>query len=99
MTTWDERKRRSNLTKHGVDLALAEDFDWDNAILEEDESDEYSEQREKAIGLIGSILYVYIYTLRDEDDRAISLRAANKAEKRRYVQANSRPDTGRNRRS
>ena len=99
MTTWDERKRRSNLTKHAVDLALARDFDWDNAILEEDESDEYGEQREKAIGLIGSILYVYIYTLRDEDDRAISLRVANKAEKRRYVQANSRPDPGRSRRS
>ena len=90
MTTWDERKRRSNLAKHGVDLALAVDFDWDNAIIEEDANEEYGEQREQATGLIGVTLYVYIYTLRGDDDRAISLRPATKAEKRQYVKENRR---------
>ena len=84
MTTWDEQKRRSNLTKHGVDLALAVDFDWHAAVIEEDDSEAYGEQREKAIGRIGPILYVYIYTIRDDDDHAISLRKATPKEHRRY---------------
>lgn len=86
MTTWDEAKRRSNFAKHGVDLALAQQFDWGTGTFEEDDSEAYGEQREKATGLIGSTLHVYIYTLRDDDeDHAISLRLADKKEKRRYV--------------
>jgi hypothetical protein len=92
MTTWDERKRRSNLRKHGVDLALAEHFDWATAIIEEDDSEAYGEQRERATGLIGTTLYVYIYTLRGGEDRAISLRPASKSEKRRYVKEAYGPD-------
>ena len=86
MTTWDEAKRRSNLAKHGVDLALAERFNWEYAIFEEDDSEVYGEQREIATGPIGTTLYVYVYTLRGDEDHAISLRHADKREKRKYVQ-------------
>jgi uncharacterized DUF497 family protein len=85
MTTWYEQKRKSNIAKHGVDFALVAGFDWDNAVLDEEDGEAYGERRERATGLIGTKLYVYIYTLRGEEDRAISLRLANKAEKRRYV--------------
>jgi uncharacterized DUF497 family protein len=85
MTTWNERKRRINLAKHGVDLALAEHFDWDDAIIHEDDSEAFGEQREIATGWIGAILYVYVYTLRDDEDHAISLRKARPAEARRYA--------------
>ena len=85
MTTWDEAKRRSNLAKHGVDFRDLAEFDWDNAVLEEDDSEAYGERRERATGLIGGVLHVYIYTLRGEEDHAISLRLATKPEKRKYA--------------
>lgn len=86
MTTFDPAKSRSNLAKHGIPLAAAGDFDWDTALLEEDRSEAYGEHRERAIGFIGDRLYVYVYTLREGDDHAISLRLATKQEARFYAQ-------------
>ena len=85
MTTWDEAKRRRNLAKHGVDLAIAERFDFDTAVIEEDISEFYGEQRQIAIGWIDDALYVYVYTLRGEEDHAISLRKARRRDSNRYA--------------
>ncbi|WP_210207902.1 BrnT family toxin [Bosea caraganae] len=86
MTTFDPAKNRSNLAKHGISFATVEEFDWDTALIEEDRSEVYGEQRERAISFIGDRLYVYIYTLRDGHDHAISLRLATKQEARFYAQ-------------
>ena len=86
MTTWDEAKRRRNLQKHGVDLAIAERFDFVTAVIQEDDSETYGEQRQIAIGRIDDALYVYVYTLRGEEDHAISLRKATPRERRRYAE-------------
>jgi uncharacterized DUF497 family protein len=86
VTTWDEAKRRSNLAKHGVDFAIAERFDFVAAIIEEDESEAYGEQRQIATGRIDDTIYVYVYTLRGEEDHAISLRRATPRERRRYAE-------------
>jgi len=40
----------------------------------------------RAIGFIGDRLFCYIYTLREDDDHAISLRPATRQEARFYVQ-------------
>ena len=56
MTTWDEAKRRRNLQKHGVDLAIAERFDFATAVIQEDDSETYGEQRQIAIGRIDDAL-------------------------------------------
>ncbi len=84
MTTWDEAKRRRNLSKHGVDFAIAERFDFVTAVIEEDDSAAYGEQRQIATGRIDDTLYVY--TLRGEEDHAISLRRATPRERRRYAE-------------
>jgi hypothetical protein len=86
VTSWDEAKRRSNLAKHGVDFAIAEQFDFHTAVFCEDDTEAYGEQREIAIGWIDDELYVYVYTLRDDEDHAISLRKATPKERRRYVE-------------
>jgi uncharacterized DUF497 family protein len=86
MTTWDKAKRKSNLAKHGVDFALLSEFDWDSADIDEDIDAEHGERREIAAGWIGINLYVYVYTLRGEEDHAISLRKAEKKDYRRYVE-------------
>ena len=86
MTTWDEAKRRSNLAKHGVDFAIAERFDFHTAWIREDASEAYGERRDIAVGWIDDALYVYVYTLRDKEDHAISLRKATPKEQRGYVE-------------
>lgn len=84
MTTWDEPKRRRNLAKHGVDLAIAERFDFETAVIREDDNERYGERREIAIGWIDDALYVYVYTLRGDEDHAISLRKAGRKDWNRY---------------
>jgi uncharacterized DUF497 family protein len=34
---WDERKRASNLRKHGVDFAIVRNFDFETALLLRDD--------------------------------------------------------------
>jgi uncharacterized protein len=84
VTTWDEAKRRRNLAKHGVDFRIAERFNFGTAVIREDTSERYGEQRDIAIGWIDDTLYVYVYTLRRDEDHAISLRKATPKERRRY---------------
>ena len=86
MTTWDEPKRATNVRKHGVDLAIAEDFDFTTGLIVEDASPTAREQREVALGWIGERLFVYVYTLRGDEDQAISLRLAEPKERRRYAE-------------
>jgi len=88
---YDAAKDAANLAKHGVSLALAADFEWDTACIEEDRRFEYDEQRFKATGYIGMRLYVLIYCLPDDDDddettRVISLRPAEPKECRDYAE-------------
>jgi len=86
---YDPAKNTSNQRKHGVPLALAlalaEAFDWDAALVEEDARHDYGEQRFKATGYIGERLYCAIFVDRDENRRIISLRKANKKEFKDYV--------------
>ncbi len=87
MTTWDEGKRARNFAKHKVDLADAEAFAWSTALDEEDLTEDYGEQRFRAIGQIDGDLYVCVYA--DNEDgtpHIISLRKATKKEKRYYAQ-------------
>ena len=86
MVTFDPNKNRRNIADHGIALSEAERFDWEHAIIKEDDSEAYGEQCEKATGVIDFKLYVYIYTLRGDEDHAISLRRANRKEIRRYEQ-------------
>lgn len=83
MVTWDEAKRRSNLAKHGVDLADADRFEFNFALVEEDR-DVRGEQRFRAIGWIDDRLCYLIYTVRGDETHVISLREADKKERRRY---------------
>jgi uncharacterized DUF497 family protein len=86
MTTWDEAKRRSNVAKHGVDLAEAELFEFETALVEDDRDAE-GEQRFRAVGFIGHRLYFLVYTLRADDEvHAVSLRPATPKERKRYAE-------------
>ena len=86
MYEWNEAKRQANFTKHGLDFADMEAFEWDTAMVAEDSR--HDETRWVVTGYIGDRLCVAVYVIRDRDAvRLISLRGATSAERRRYAKA------------
>jgi len=84
--TWDERKRRSNLEKHGLDFAHVADFDVESARTVEDKRGRtdpkfvYPKPRFISIGLMRGKLVVLVYSETKSGWRVISLRPADKKE-------------------
>ena len=86
MPTWDERKRRANIKRHGLDFAGAEAI-WDNlTVTREDIRHSYGEARFVTFGLLAGEAVVLVYTEREEDIHIISLRRAEKYEARYYFE-------------
>lgn len=82
---WDETKRKRNLAKHGVDFERVGQFDWRTAFVTVDGREDYGELREIAVGLIGVVVHVMVFTVRAEDIvRVIMLRKATVGEVKRY---------------
>ena len=86
MPTWDERKRRSNLRRHGLDFAEADPI-WDSfTITREDIRMDYGEQRWVTFGLLRNKVVVLVHAERGDDDHYISLRRAEPYETRYYFE-------------
>jgi uncharacterized DUF497 family protein len=85
--TYDIAKDATNTEKHGVSLAAAADFEWDEALVWADERKAYGENRECAVGYIGNRLFYVVYVDRKDVRRIISLRKANSREVKRYAEA------------
>ena len=81
---WDETKRKTNRSKHGVDFAVAESFVWEEARVIKDIRKNYGEDRFLAFGPIGDRLHCVTFSVRGENIRVISLRKANDREVERY---------------
>jgi uncharacterized DUF497 family protein len=81
---WDERKRKANLAKHGIDFAaLAQMFQGD--LLEYvDRRRDHGERRIKAIGEAGGLTVSVVYTWRGGRRRLISARKARADERKEY---------------
>lgn len=83
---WDEKKRKSNLQKHGIDfLDVIEIFEDPCRI--EAESFKKEETRYQTIGEIGGVIVLVVYTNRSEKKRIISARKASKDEREAYKEA------------
>ncbi|MBZ9897541.1 MULTISPECIES: BrnT family toxin [unclassified Mesorhizobium] len=83
---WDENKAKTNRAKHGVDFAIAPSFDFANAVIRLDDSEDFGEDRLVAIGLIEAGVYVMVYVERSHAIRVISLRKATRQEITDYVE-------------
>jgi uncharacterized DUF497 family protein len=81
----DPEKLATNVARHYLWFHQAEDFEWGTAVIEVDGRKPYSETRFRATGLIGTRLFVMIFTLRETAVRIISLRKANPREVKRYA--------------
>jgi uncharacterized DUF497 family protein len=89
--TWDERKRESNLIKHGLDFAHAADFEDNSALVAEDTRGKtdpkfrYRERRFIALGLMRGKLVVLVYARKAGERRIISLRPAEPKEEELWL--------------
>ena len=84
---FDPAKDSANEAKHGVSLALAEELDWEAALVWIDERFENDEWRMIALAPKTGILYYVAFVDRGEMRRIISLRRANRREVKHYVQS------------
>jgi uncharacterized protein len=85
---WDEPKRRINLARHGLDLADAESFDWDTALVLPGHTGDDGRPRFRAIGRLGRDLVTLVFSpLGSEAVSAISLRRASRLERRLHEKA------------
>ena len=80
---WDERKRRSNLEKHGLDfLDVSVVFEAPHIVVPS--ADSGDEERFLAIGTFEGRCVTVVYTTRSEAIRVISFRRARHEERQKY---------------
>lgn len=70
---FDPAKNKTNIAKHGVDMALAAEFEFDTAIEQVDDRMDYGETRWQALGFLNGRLH------------SLSLRRASRKEEKLYA--------------
>jgi uncharacterized DUF497 family protein len=84
---WDDAKAEANLRKHKISFrAACRVFEDPLALIKQDLSEDYGEDRFLAIGRVEGLLTCVAYTERGECIRIISARKANSNERRAYDQ-------------
>ncbi|MEW6366838.1 MAG: BrnT family toxin [Acidobacteriota bacterium] len=83
---WDEKKRRANLRKHGIDFVGIEDvFEGITATIEDTRFD-YDERRFQTVGLLKGRPVVVAHTEEGDLIRIISVRKAMRHEEESYFE-------------
>ena len=81
---WDEKKRLSNIRKHGIDFAdVPAIFELDTVTVIDDRF-EYGETRYQTLGLLKSHVILVVHTESETVIRIISARKATKYEEETY---------------
>jgi uncharacterized DUF497 family protein len=81
---WDERKRLSNIEKHGIDFQDAIEVFSDPDALSFQSRVEHEEDRYLIIGRCQGRVITVIFTWRGDTIRVISARMARREERQRY---------------
>jgi uncharacterized protein len=90
---WDERKRRANLRKHGIDFDEAQRMFHTEIVEREDERRDYGEKRVVAYGEVNGVVLCVIYTWRGGVRQIISARRARWDERKDYYAAIQRQNS------
>lgn len=83
---FDPNKSEKNRQERGLPFDDVKAFDWQTAIIWQDDQFNYPEIRLNALGLIDERVYSVTFTPVKEGIRVISFRKANKREVTRYEQ-------------
>jgi hypothetical protein len=86
---WHQRKRRTNLTKHGIDFEDAIGV-FDGPVFVK-RSDRSGERRFVAVGVVDGLVIAVTYTVRGDIYRIISARRARTNERRGYHAGKAAP--------
>ncbi|MDX2073200.1 MAG: BrnT family toxin [Alphaproteobacteria bacterium] len=81
---FDPNKDRRNIDKHGISLSSIVDIDWPLAVTREDDRVDYGEHRYRIFAPLDGILHTAVVVWRKGTMRGISLRQANKKERKWY---------------
>jgi hypothetical protein len=86
---WDEAKNRSNIRKHGLSLSTAAKVFEQPHLVRLDARLEYPEDRWIAVGLIGLVVCIVVYSDRLDEHgtkviRILSARKATRRERERF---------------
>ena len=81
---WDEAKNRSNVTKHGLDFADAEQVFEGPCVTFVDSRFDYGEERLITLGLLVGRVVIIAHAPRNEATLIISMRKANRREQEIY---------------
>lgn len=85
---WDEDKNRQNIEKHGLDFAEAQEMFRSLLLARPDVREDYGENRWVALGAIGGRIAVLVFAEGERNIiRVISLRKANRGERKKYEKA------------
>ena len=82
--SFDPAKNKRNMALRCIPFDLAEQFEWDTALIVEDLRKDYGERRFQALGLIEGRLCALVFTPRAGKVHVISLRKASRRETKRY---------------
>ena len=83
---WDEEKRQTNISKHGIDFIDVPPLFDGVTVLRMDNRFDYGETRFITLGLLNDIVFLVVHTETDETIRLISVRKASKYEEKYYYQ-------------
>lgn len=85
--TYDPAKNERNIAERGLSFDRAADFDFAGAQLLIDDRKNYGETRYRAFGKLDGALHCLVFTETENGIRVISLRRANRTERKRYGEA------------
>jgi uncharacterized DUF497 family protein len=87
---WDEAKSRENIAKHGIDFADTHRIFEGPMLVRPDDRQDYGEERWIALGDLDGTIVVIVFTQRADRIRVISIRKANRRERKTYQEGLSR---------
>lgn len=81
---WDETKSEQNRFMRGFGFEIAYEFDWENAVIRQDDRKDYGEIRWQAFGWARQLRLAIVYTERPSGMRIISVRRTHEKEAKEY---------------
>jgi len=81
---WDNNNNKINIDKHGIDFFDTHKIFQNPIITKVDNRTDYQERRWIGIGKLEQVIVVLVYTKRGKNIRIISIRKANKIERKIY---------------
>ena len=83
---WDDNKNISNIKKHGIDFNDSVKRFSNPMVTKVDDRKDYNEKRWIGLGRLENMIVILAYTKRGKNNRIISIRKANKSERKIYYE-------------